>query len=125
MVDRFLWRCSMSTLLVIDDEPAILESIRMALDGPDATVVTAASAAEGLEKLAQCQPDVVMLDINLPDMSGLEVFRRIREQDPRIPAIFITGEGTTGTAIEAMSLGAYEHLLKPFRYYHVRWVGWC
>jgi two-component system nitrogen regulation response regulator GlnG len=105
----------MSTLLVIDDEPAILESIRMALDGHDTTVVTAASAAEGLGKLAYCQPDVVMLDINLPDLSGLEVFRRIHERDPKIPTIFMTGEGTTGTAIEAMALGAYEYLLKPLR----------
>src|SRR6266852_9076856 len=78
MVDRCnrtlgSWRGCMPTLLVIDDEPTILESIRMAVDGRDATVVTAASGAEGLEKLAQCQPDVVMLDINMPDLSGLDL----------------------------------------------------
>src|SRR5712692_2992061 len=92
----------MPTLLVIDDEPAIREAICLALDGREATVRTAASAAEGLEKLAQCQPDVVMLDVNLPDLSGLELFRQIHQLDPRMPAIFMTGEGTTGTAIQAM-----------------------
>src|SRR6185437_3538631 len=50
---------------------------------------------------------------NLPDMSGLETFERIHQLDPRIPVIFITGHGTTATAIEAMRLGAYEYLLKP------------
>ena len=59
------------------------------------------------------RPDVVILDIDLPDQSGLETFRRIHELDPKIPVIFITGHGTTATAIEAMSLGAYEYLLKP------------
>src|SRR4029079_6873563 len=59
------------------------------------------------------RPDVVVLDINLPDASGLEAFRRIREIDPRTPVIFITGHGTMATAIEAMRLGAYEYLVKP------------
>ena len=59
------------------------------------------------------RPDVVILDIDLPDQSGLEAFRRIHQVDPKIPVIFITGHGTTATAIEAMSLGAYEYLLKP------------
>ena len=59
------------------------------------------------------RPDVVVLDINLPDISGLDVFRRIRTIDARIPVIFITGQGTTETAIEAMKQGAFDYLLKP------------
>jgi two-component system nitrogen regulation response regulator GlnG len=58
-------------------------------------------------------PDVVVLDINLPDMSGLEVFRQMHQSDRRTPVIFITGHGTTDTAIEAMKGGAFDYLFKP------------
>jgi two-component system nitrogen regulation response regulator GlnG len=103
----------MPTLLVIDDEPAILHAFRRAFDRADVALLTAASAAEGLEEVAKCDPDAVVLDINLPDLSGLEVFERLRGHDARIPVIFITGQGTTETAIEAMKLGAFDYLLKP------------
>ncbi len=103
----------MPTLLVIDDEPSILHFFRRAFQEPETTLLTAPSAAEGLEKVKSGFPDVVILDINLPDASGLETFQRIHQIDPRIPVIFITGHGTTATAIEAMRLGAYEYLLKP------------
>jgi nitrogen regulation protein NR(I) len=103
----------MPTLLVVDDEPSILHFFRRAFPGPDVTLRTATSASEGLEKARTDHPDVVILDINLPDTSGLETFRRIHEMDARIPVLFITGHGTTATAIEAMRLGAYEYLLKP------------
>ena len=56
---------------------------------------------------------MIVLDVDLADDSGLNLFRRIQELDSRIPVIFITGHGTTATAIEAMQLGAYEYLLKP------------
>ncbi len=103
----------MPTLLVIDDEPAILHFFRRAFHAPETTLVTASTAAEGLEKVIQERPDVVVLDIHLPDQSGLETFGRIHDVDARIPVIFITGHGTADTAIEAMRLGAYEYLLKP------------
>jgi two-component system nitrogen regulation response regulator GlnG len=103
----------MPTLLVIDDEPSILHFFRRAFQESETTLLTAPSAAEGLEKVTSGHPDVVILDINLPDASGLETFQRIHQIDPRIPVIFITGHGTTATAIEAMRLGAYEYLLKP------------
>jgi two-component system nitrogen regulation response regulator GlnG len=102
----------MPTVLLIDDEISILHAFRRALREPDITLVTAATATEGLEQLRH-RPDVILLDINLPDISGLEAFRRIRQLDARIPVIFITGHGTTDTAIEAMKLGAYDYLLKP------------
>lgn len=103
----------MASLLVIDDEASILHAFRRAFGRPDIELLTASSGLEGLEAVAEHQPDVVVLDINLPDMPGLEVFRRIRSQDARIPVIFITGHGTTDTAIEAMKLGAFDYLLKP------------
>src|SRR5262245_52653567 len=103
----------MPTLLVIDDEPFIVHAFRRAFRQPEVTVRTASCGAEGLERLMKERPDVVILDLNLPDQSGLEVFRRIRKEDARIPVVFITGHGTTDTAIEAMKLGAYDYLLKP------------
>src|SRR6188472_4489317 len=103
----------MPSLLVVDDEPSILHFFRRAFPGPDVTLLTASSAAEGEALVGRDAPDVVVLDINLPDASGLDAFRRIHAIDPRTPIIFITGHGTMATAIEAMRLGAYEYLLKP------------
>jgi len=101
------------TLLVVDDEPSILHFFRRAFRQPDVNLITAASAAEGLNKVRTAEPDVIVLDINLSEESGLDLFRQIQQVDSRIPVIFITGHGTTATAIEAMQLGAYEYLLKP------------
>src|SRR5208337_4368928 len=102
----------MPILLAVDDDPMILAAFRQIFRQPEVTLLTASSAHEGLEKVAQQHPDVVILDINLPDLSGLEIFQRIQKVDARIPVIFVTGQGTTETAIEAMKLGAYEYLLK-------------
>jgi two-component system nitrogen regulation response regulator GlnG len=101
------------TLLVVDDEPSILHFFRRAFNTPEVTLVTASSAAEGLEQVRSSEPDVIVLDVDLAGQSGLQLFRRIKELDSRVPVIFITGHGTTATAIEAMQLGAYEYLLKP------------
>jgi two-component system nitrogen regulation response regulator GlnG len=113
----------MPTLLVVDDEPSILLAFRRAFQGADGLeVLTAPTAAEGLELARQRRPDVAVLDINLPDLPGLEVLRRLREVDARSPVIFITGHSTTDTAIEAMKLGAYEYLLKPLELPQLRAV---
>ena len=112
--------CTMPVLLVIDDEPAILHAFRRGFQQADVTVLTAASAAEGLAMVTQHDPDVVLLDLALPDLSGLDVFRRIHQRNPKIPVIFITGHGTTDTAIEAMKLGAFDYLLKPLELAHLR-----
>jgi two-component system nitrogen regulation response regulator GlnG len=101
----------MPTLLVVDDEPAILLAFRRAFAA--ATVLTAESAGEGLALAARHRPDVIILDIRLPDLTGLEALQKLRDLDARSPVIFITGQSTTDTAIEAMKLGAYDYLLKP------------
>jgi DNA-binding NtrC family response regulator len=103
----------MPVLLAIDDDPAILRIFRSIFaKQPDVTLLTAGTAEQGLELVANQHPGVVLLDIQLPDLDGLQTFRRIRDIDARIPVIFVTGQGTTETAIEAMKLGAYEYLLK-------------
>jgi two-component system nitrogen regulation response regulator GlnG len=108
-----------ATLLVVDDEPSILHFFRRAFREADVNLVTASSAEEGLDQVRTAEPDVIVLDVDLAGHSGLDLFRRIQQLDPRIPVIFITGHGTTATAIEAMQLGAYEYLLKPLELDHL------
>jgi two-component system nitrogen regulation response regulator GlnG len=102
----------MPTLLVIDDEPAIRHAFQKAFAAP-VRVRTATTAAEGLDAVAADKPDVVVLDVRLPDATGLDTFRRLKAIDARIPVILVTGHGTTDLAIQAMTEGVYEYLLKP------------
>ncbi len=102
-----------NTLLVIDDEPSILHAFRRVFREPETRLLTASTAAEGLELLARERPEAVLLDINLPDESGLLAYGRLRQIDARVPVLFITGHGTTDQAIEAMKLGAFDFLMKP------------
>ena len=101
------------TLLVIDDDASILYAFGEVFHEPEIQLLTAESAADGLKIFQQQRPDVVILDISLPDMSGLQAFGRLRELNAKVPVIFITAHGTTNTAIEAMKLGAFDYLLKP------------
>jgi two-component system nitrogen regulation response regulator GlnG len=103
----------MSTLLVVDDDRAVLHLVAEAFADSEVKVLTAGSAADCLAAVRQHHPDVVLLDIMLPNTSGLDVFRQVHEIDPRLPVIFITAGGTSDTAIEAMKLGAHDYLLKP------------
>jgi nitrogen regulation protein NR(I) len=103
----------MPILLVIDDEESVRYSFRSVFGGEGTEVLTAATAAEGLDKFRRQEPDVVVLDLQLPDGSGLDVFREIHELSPKHPVIFITAHGTTQTAIEAMKGGAFDYLVKP------------
>jgi two-component system nitrogen regulation response regulator GlnG len=112
----------MPTLLVVDDEPSILLAFRRAYRNAAVEVLTAETAGEGLEVAGQRRPDVIILDVHLPDMTGLEALAKLRTLDARSPVVFITGKSTTETAIEAMKLGAYEYLLKPLELAQLRQV---
>lgn len=106
----------MATLLVVDDEPNILYTIRETLTAPDLEVISAATAREGIEAVRSSRPDAVLLDVRLPDMSGLDAFQRMREIEARVPVVIMTAFTTTETAIEAMKRGAFEYLIKPIDY---------
>jgi two-component system nitrogen regulation response regulator GlnG len=110
----------MSSLLVVDDEPNVLYSLAKSLQAEDLHVLTARTAKQGIELVEQQQPDAVILDVRLPDMTGLEAFDRIRRLDPRLPVVIITAYATTETAIEAMKQGAFEYLLKPLDFHQLR-----
>lgn len=103
----------MPIVLVIDDEPAILHAFRRGLRSAELEILTASTAGEGLKLVREMRPDAVVVDVHLPDATGLETFESIRTVDARIPVILVTGHGTTELAIEAMKRGAFEYVLKP------------
>src|SRR3954452_10554522 len=110
----------MSRILVIDDDRSVRHLIAKAFEDTDVQVVPAATADEGLHLLGEAQSDVVLLDILLPESSGLELFERIRTVDPKLPVIFITSLSSSDTAIKAMTLGAFDYLLKPLDLARIR-----
>ncbi len=112
--------CTMPTLLLIDDEPAIQHAFQRAFRDSGLTLVPATTAAEAIAELVRVQPDVIVLDVRLPDATGLETYHRIRQIDSRIPVIIITGHGTTELAIQAIKEGAYEYILKPLELVELR-----
>jgi two-component system nitrogen regulation response regulator GlnG len=103
----------MPTLLVVDDEASVCYSFRRVFGSEGVTVLTAGTGREGMQMVRRHHPDVVVLDLQLPDGSGLDVFRDIQALDPRRPVIFVTAHGTTDTAIEAMKGGAFDYIVKP------------
>src|SRR6185436_19892784 len=104
----------MSKLLLIDDEADVQYSFQRIFDSPDIELATASSGEEGLKVIPKFKPDLVLMDIRMGGMNGLETLRRIRQMDSRLLVILMTAYGTTQMAIEAMKLGAYDYLLKPF-----------
>src|SRR5213594_4696865 len=104
----------MDRLLLIDDEADVQYSFRRIFDSPEIELIAASSGEEGLRVLARVRPDLVIMDVRMGGMNGLETQRRIRQADAKLPVIMMTAYGTTQMAIEAMKLGAYDYLLKPF-----------
>ena len=104
----------MDKLLLIDDEADVQYSFRRIFDSPEVELTTAASGEEGLQIIPRLKPDLVIMDVRMGGMNGLETLRRLRQTDAKLPVIMMTAYGTTQTAIEAMKLGAYDYLLKPF-----------
>ncbi len=103
----------METLMVIDDDAGIRMAIKEVLQSDTLRVITAENSSDGLRQMREEFPQVVLLDIRLGNESGIDVFHALREINPKALVIFITGHGTTDTAIEAMKLGAIDYLLKP------------
>ncbi len=105
---------TMDKLLLIDDEADVQYSFRRIFDSPEIELTTANSGEEGLKLLPKLKPDLVIMDVRMGGITGLEALRRLRQIDAKLPVIMMTAYGTTQTAIEAMKLGAFDYLLKPF-----------
>jgi nitrogen regulation protein NR(I) len=104
----------MSKILIIDDDDQLRKSFEKLLSEEGYAVASAASGEAGLEITQSMSPDLVIADIRLPGINGLETYRAIRELDPKLPVIIMTAYGTTETAIEATKMGAFDYILKPF-----------
>ena len=104
----------MSKLLLIDDEVDVQYSFRRIFDSADIELTTASSGEEGLVLIPKLKPDLVLMDIRMGGITGLETLRRIRQMDTKLLVILMTAYGSTQTTIEAMKLGAYDYLTKPF-----------
>ncbi|MCA8922174.1 MAG: sigma-54-dependent Fis family transcriptional regulator [Planctomycetes bacterium] len=104
------------SVLLIDDDPGIRKLLTRELKRRGLEVETAANGEEGLALLDRRDPDVVVCDVRMPDLNGLEVLRRIKEREPdTTEVIMLTGHGTIDSAIEAIKAGAYHYLTKPVK----------
>lgn len=101
-------------ILVVDDEEAVLKLFQKILINKKYTVLTANNGKVALEHIKMEKPNLVVLDLKLPDMSGIDVLRQIKRINKNIEVIIITGYGAVKTARAAMRLGAYDYITKPF-----------
>ena len=104
----------MSTVLIVDDKEMLRDSVGATLQRAGFGVVTATSGASALEQIAKRRPDCVVTDLKMPNMTGLELVEKAREIDDALPMIVMTAYGAVETAVEAIKLGAFDYLTKPF-----------
>ncbi|SDU37393.1 sigma-54-dependent transcriptional regulator [Desulfobacula phenolica] len=105
----------MKNILVVDDEEIIRENLFRILTEEQYAVSTVATGKEGLDFIRQNEVDVVLLDLNLPDIHGIEVLKKARDLDPELLVIVITGYASIESAVDALKLGAYDYIKKPFK----------
>jgi len=101
------------TILITDDEPNIIQSLGGILSDEGFTVITADCGLKALDIVKETIPDLIILDIWMPDIDGIETLARIRELYPTLPVVMISGHGTIETAVKATKLGAYDFIEKP------------
>lgn len=100
-------------ILIVDDEPPVVQLLSDYLTGQGFEVSGAYSGVQTLARMSQAQPDVVLLDVRMPELDGVEVLRRIRENYPRIPVLMVSGNDDVELAKETVALGAFDYILKP------------
>ena len=106
---------SVCKILVVDDEESIREFFEIMLKREGYEVQTAPNGREALELLKKVQVDLIISDMQMPEVSGLELLTKVKELDPEMVVLMITAFGSTDTAVEAMKLGAYDYIQKPFK----------
>src|SRR5258705_640173 len=103
-----------SRILVIDDEAAIRDSLRMTLEYEGYEFIGAATGQEGIALAEREAPDLVLLDVKMPGMDGIEVLERLHPMNDTLPIVVVSGHGTISTAVEATKKGAFDFIEKPF-----------
>ena len=102
------------SILVIDDEQGILDTLRILLKNEGFEVSTAQGGKAGLEALKSSAPDIVLTDIRMPQVSGIEILAAVKEQDPETPVVLMTAQASLQSAIQAVNSGAFHYVQKPF-----------
>ena len=105
---------STGAILIVDDDPLVLDTLERLLKTGGYTVVTASNGHEALARASSQEFEVVLLDIGMPGLSGIDVLRQLHTDYPDTSVIMVTAVTDTNTAVEAMKLGAYDYVLKPF-----------
>jgi nitrogen regulation protein NR(I) len=103
-----------NTILIVDDDDQLRQSFEKLLSEEGYHAVGAASAETGIQLMAETNPDLIILDVRLPGINGLEAFKIIHRMQPKLPVVIMTAYGTMETAISATKLGAFDYILKPF-----------
>jgi DNA-binding response OmpR family regulator len=106
----------MQRILVIDDDPSVTSVLKRGLSYEGFVVDTASSGVEGLATARERPPDLVILDIMMPGMDGLEVLRRLHGGDARLPVLLLTGKDAPGDQVEGLQKGADDYVVKPFTF---------
>ncbi len=104
----------MSTVLVVDDKEMLRDSVAVTLQRAGFSVIAAADGQAALDLAARRRPDAIVTDLKMPGLTGLELIERIREVDDELPIVLMTAFGTIETAVQAMKLGAFDYITKPF-----------
>ncbi|HLG30265.1 MAG TPA: sigma 54-interacting transcriptional regulator, partial [Candidatus Brocadiales bacterium] len=109
-------------ILVVDDEETIRLSLKEALSEEGHEVIEARNCEEAFKKIEEVLPDLILADLRMPGMNGLTLLEKVKAKDPTMLMIVMTGYGTIDSAVEAMKLGAYDYLAKPFKLDHLKLV---
>ena len=113
---------SKGKILIVEDEKSMREVLGILLEGEGYDVTLATGGIDGISLLNKDIFDMVITDINMPKVNGFEILKKVRETSPDTLVIMITAFGTTESAIEAMQLGAYDYIHKPFKIDEIRLV---
>jgi two-component system, NtrC family, response regulator AtoC len=115
----------MAKILTVDDEFYILDLLKIFLEEKGHTVVAESGGLKVLEKVKTEKPSVVLLDVNLPGKSGLSILKDLKELDPELPVIMITGVGDDEVGRACLKLGAFDYITKPIDFDYLERVLWA
>lgn len=102
------------TILIVEDDPALREGLALNLRLEGYQVLTAADGVEGMSTAFDCRPDLIILDIMMPGLTGLDILEELREQGERVPVLILSARNTTPNKVEGLNLGADDYMTKPF-----------